>query len=332
MIPETGGSGAGMRRGPQRFQLAICAIFQNEAPYLPECIEFHRLVGLEHFFAYDNASDDHAAEVLEPWRRAGLLTHIPWPYSFEEFAQSRAYNDCLQRFGADCRWLALIDIDEFLFAPGDTDLPTVLSEYEDFPAVVVHWQVYGSSGHCSTPPGLVTENFLHRAPTQWVRNRRAKTILNPARTVRVLNPHFAEYADGALAVNENRVPCRVKLANRESGKPWALFRQRARNRLGRSLLRLVPRLPLDPYTWSLTSLRRVSVARLRINHYATRSREEFEARSRRRREPGRAWSGLRVHDELRFRYHDRNDVRDDILLAYAPRLRRALEDARPAPA
>ena len=31
-----------------RFELAIAAIFRNEAPYLREWIEFHRLVGVEH--------------------------------------------------------------------------------------------------------------------------------------------------------------------------------------------------------------------------------------------------------------------------------------------
>lgn len=30
--------------------LAVCAIFRDEAPYLAEWIEFHRLVGVEHFY------------------------------------------------------------------------------------------------------------------------------------------------------------------------------------------------------------------------------------------------------------------------------------------
>lgn len=38
--------------------LSIGAIFKDEAPYLAEWIEFHRLVGVEHFFLYDNLSTD----------------------------------------------------------------------------------------------------------------------------------------------------------------------------------------------------------------------------------------------------------------------------------
>jgi hypothetical protein len=34
--------------------LSICAIFRHEAPYLREWIEFHKLIGAERFFLYDN--------------------------------------------------------------------------------------------------------------------------------------------------------------------------------------------------------------------------------------------------------------------------------------
>lgn len=54
--------------------LSICATFKDEAPYIPEWIEFHRRVGVEHFFLYDNLSTDRSREVLEQWVRAGLVT------------------------------------------------------------------------------------------------------------------------------------------------------------------------------------------------------------------------------------------------------------------
>jgi hypothetical protein len=59
-----------------KYDLAICAIFQDEAPYLKEWIEFHRLVGVEHFYLYNHRSRDHYQEVLKPYILSGLVELI----------------------------------------------------------------------------------------------------------------------------------------------------------------------------------------------------------------------------------------------------------------
>ena len=123
--------------------------------------------------------------------------------------QGWAYADALERARCRTRWLAFIDLDEFLFSPGPTPLPAVLTDYEEHPGVVVNWQVFGSSGLRVKPDGLVIETFVARARTQWVRNRRVKSIVDPTRATRPIGPHFFEYAGGALAVTEDREPVRV---------------------------------------------------------------------------------------------------------------------------
>ena len=40
----------------KKYNVAVCAIFKNEAPYLKEWIEFNHLVGVEHFYLYNNNS------------------------------------------------------------------------------------------------------------------------------------------------------------------------------------------------------------------------------------------------------------------------------------
>ena len=42
----------------KKYHVAVCAIFKNEALYLREWLEFNHLVGIEHFFLYNNFSDD----------------------------------------------------------------------------------------------------------------------------------------------------------------------------------------------------------------------------------------------------------------------------------
>jgi hypothetical protein len=59
--------------------LAMAAIVKNEGRYLREWIEFHRLMGVEHFYIYDNGSTDNTPEILEPYVRTGLVTATAWP-------------------------------------------------------------------------------------------------------------------------------------------------------------------------------------------------------------------------------------------------------------
>lgn len=49
-----------------RFALAVCAIFKDEAAYLREWLDFHLLMGVEHFYLYDNGSSDQSGR---PWHR-----------------------------------------------------------------------------------------------------------------------------------------------------------------------------------------------------------------------------------------------------------------------
>lgn len=50
-----------------KIKLAICVIVKNEAPYMKEWIDYHRLVGVEKFYVYDNESTDSLLSVLAPY-------------------------------------------------------------------------------------------------------------------------------------------------------------------------------------------------------------------------------------------------------------------------
>src|ERR1700733_4250019 len=63
-----------------KYQLAICAIFRDEAPYLKEWIEFHKLVGVEHFYLYNNCSEDDYSAVLQTYIDQEEVELIQWPY------------------------------------------------------------------------------------------------------------------------------------------------------------------------------------------------------------------------------------------------------------
>jgi hypothetical protein len=282
--------------------LVVAAVFCNEAPFLAEWVNFHRIVGVDHFYLYDNGSTDHPETVLAPLVDEGCVTLRPWPVPFHERAQAKAYTECLNRARGQARWLACIDIDEFLFAPQSLRLEPVLREFERYPGVVVHWQVYGSSGEERASDRPVIARFAHRAPTPWVRNRRVKSIANPNAAIEA-SMHYFVYRNDALAVTERKEPIRV------GRRP--LFKKRLRPLY--SLLGPAAR-HFDPYPGRVISSRSISCDLLRINHYPVKSRQEFARKAQLKKEK-RRYDGFDY-----FAYHDRNDVFDPILWRYLPAL------------
>jgi Glycosyltransferase family 92 len=179
--------------------LSACAIYRNEAPYLAEWIEFHRLVGVERFFLYDNNSTDDHRDVLAPYVAEGVAVVQQWP---SHPGQTPAYNHCLAEHGNQSRWIAFIDLDEFLFAPVDRPVSEVLREYEEWPGVGVNRVTYGTSGHKEKPAGLVIESYVMK----WPAPASIKSIVDPARAARCLDPHAFAYHDGGFAVDERKRP------------------------------------------------------------------------------------------------------------------------------
>jgi glycosyl transferase family 92 len=181
--------------------LSICACLGYDAPYLLEWIEFHRLVGAERFFLYNNGDREAQRQLLRPYTDEGIVVLHEWPEFPPVFS---AYEDCLTRHRTDSRWIAFIDTDEFLFSPLGRPVPELLVDYEEWPAVVVNWAMFGTSGHRTKPPGPVIENFVWRTDDSDF-NTHVKSIVDPARTEAYCNnPHFFFYTEGT-AVNENCV-------------------------------------------------------------------------------------------------------------------------------
>jgi len=160
--------------------LAVCAIFRDEARYLAEWVTFHRLQGVERFYLYDNLSTDDWRSALGREIAAGIVEVRHWP---DVPGQASAYEDCLRHHRTDARWIAFIDVDEFLFSPTGKPLPEVLRGFDTHPGVVVNWRVYGTNGWEHPPDGLVIDNYPLRAPDDHPANRLVKSIVYPRRTL-----------------------------------------------------------------------------------------------------------------------------------------------------
>lgn len=166
--------------------LAVCAIAKNEGPYFQEWIEWHHNLGIEKFYIYDNESTDNTKEVLEPYIVSRLVEYV---FRKGVKQQLPVYDDCLEKHRLDARWIAFIDLDEFIVPMQDKTIPQFLCRFEGASAVEVNWLVYGSGGARKKVAGGVMERFKRHSEPSHILNRNVKSIVNPRRVFSFIGCH-----------------------------------------------------------------------------------------------------------------------------------------------
>ncbi|MCI9658926.1 MAG: glycosyltransferase family 92 protein [Lachnospiraceae bacterium] len=147
------------KKSKKKFDVSICAIFKNESVYLKEWIEYHKIIGIQHFYMYNNHSSDDFQSIIRPYIDSGEITLIDWPY---EQGQMSAYRDCIKKFKKESQWIGFIDIDEFIVPIDYDNLYDFLKKYEkNRGSVLIYWKLFGSSGKIDRDTSrLVTEDFI----------------------------------------------------------------------------------------------------------------------------------------------------------------------------
>ncbi len=196
---------------PAPHYLAVCAIAKDEGPYFREWIEWHRSVGVEKFYIYDNGSTDCTREVLAPYIESGIVVYHDFPGHRMQLA---AYDDCLARYRADSRWIAFIDLDEFIVPVRDASVPEFLKGLEDFPAVEINWLVYGSGGAEKKSSEPVMKRFRSHSRPDHPLNRHVKSIVNTRRVYSLIGCHEAARISGHAADSHGN-PVRRNFRERE---------------------------------------------------------------------------------------------------------------------
>lgn len=179
-----------------KYYLAICAIAKNEGPYFKEWIDWHQKQGVEKFYIYDNESTDCTKEVLAPYIESGLVEYNYWPGKKQQLA---TYDDCFERHRLDARWIAVIDLDEFIVPIKDKSIPDFLRKMENFSSVEINWLVYGSSGAKKQEPGRVMDRFRRHSQPEHKLNTHVKSIVDPRRVCTMVGCHEASRISGRAA-------------------------------------------------------------------------------------------------------------------------------------
>lgn len=186
------------------YRLAICSLFQNEGTFLKEWVEFHLLVGVQHFYLYNNYSSDNFKEILEPYIKRGIVDLKDWNFSACGCeAQMNCFNDVLKQTTGKVEWMAFLDLDEFLYPVNCDNLCAFLDDYKSCAAVCVNWFMFGTSDVKKIENNqLMIEQLIRRDPKG---NKHIKTIARPECISHFTSPHFAAFKPNFFQVNPDKI-------------------------------------------------------------------------------------------------------------------------------
>lgn len=177
--------------------LSIATIARGESLYLSEWINYHFGIGVDHIYIYDNSPNQELSGFSG--YEYNCVHVIPF---FGDTMQTKMTEHALATYRNATRWLAFIDVDEFIVPRATDDIQTFLKDYEQYPALCVHWRLFGSSGNLHYEARPVIERFTKRAAEV---DRHVKSIVDPKRTGRWVTVH--KYTHGSeCAVDEYRNP------------------------------------------------------------------------------------------------------------------------------
>ena len=171
-----------------KYTLSLLCIIKNEE-YLEEFIIYHRILGVEHFYIFDNESTVPVSDRLNHYYFHKCCTVVPFPGKVK---QMDAYNFCIQKYGDETDWLLIVDGDEFVLPKNHESLKDFIQEYNEYSAVAINWINFGSSYHHFKQPGYLLENFKY---SEKVADGHVKSFCRPMDVKKIYNPHFVILKD-----------------------------------------------------------------------------------------------------------------------------------------
>ena len=236
-------------------KVALCTIARNENKYIREWVEHYNTIGIDKIFIYDNnpVEGETFDEVINDYIQSGFVEVIDVRGEqkgdvFNEAGinlQPASYIDCYENRLEGFDWVCFFDVDEFLtFREGHT-LESFLSseKFSDVGSIMIPWEIYGDNDLLSYDNRPVKTRFTTLAKKQIYA---VKSIVKVGYTIEnKKRPNFIYFFE------LNELP-----------KAWIDGTK-----------------VIHHFIWAETPKSMVDNAECVLNHYKTKSLDEFVERS-----------------------------------------------------
>lgn len=208
----------------KKYNLSVCAILNQNLKHIHEWIEYHLLVGVDHFYLYSNGGADFAKQALKSFVKKGIVTLVPWSeknpisdgpngFMWALSTQIPAYENAIYVRGAsETKWLVCLDLNEYLVPPQTDKITEVLEKYNDYSGLILSCDCFDSSkARARIGSALVIENVDLVSPPQGNPNREVKKCIFKPALCKGFSwpPYNCKFKDGCEVVNVKRAELRL---------------------------------------------------------------------------------------------------------------------------
>lgn len=157
-----------VQKGDGRYKVCIMTQEKVFPEYIEEWESYHRKIGVDHIYIYDNQSP---VNLSERYKDSNDVEVVYWPW---DRSQIQAQNHFLLTGKRRCQWGILIDVDEFVMIRTGgqdrsntlKDLLNELRETRGISQLRLSSVTLGSSGHVYRPRQVAAEAYWHLANVQ----------------------------------------------------------------------------------------------------------------------------------------------------------------------
>ncbi|CAK7202214.1 hypothetical protein SEUCBS139899_004936 [Sporothrix eucalyptigena] len=200
--------------------ISICLAVKDQRLDLPEFLHHHYYnMGVGHFFIMDDGSQPPLSEMTEEELtipRSAIEFHYFKPEKHVRWMQYTMYNTCAHiarnaSTTTNTTWMAFIDADEFIDAPGPQTLREVLEDFDRIEAiggVALNWRIHSSNGHLTRQPSAIAaytecvyDDVEHNG--NGTNNRHVKSIVKVNLFKQPRDPHSFYLTENHITVGEN---------------------------------------------------------------------------------------------------------------------------------
>lgn len=151
----------------KKYNLSIMAIFKNEQDYMEEWLDYHISQGFNQIYLYCNDPNLNLYQYLSNLKYSPYIKLIDWVDKQNNginTIQRQAYTHCVQTYSQETQFLMMLDLDEFVlpiksYSKVSDYILSLKSQWDNISAFKIQRYDFGSGGHITKPKTSVMDSY-----------------------------------------------------------------------------------------------------------------------------------------------------------------------------